>query len=313
MTLVPRPLRPDDAEAALALLHGYDRLHFGRPVLTSGDLASAWADPDFSLDRDSEGWFDGDLLVAFMTLDPQGQVELAVDPGWAGAGLEEVLAGRGEALARRHGMCAVRRMVAESDIAGREALHQRGYGWHHTCWVLALEPGAAVVGPAPPAGYVVRPLAELDAEAAYAVVVAAFSEWGGARRSYAGWRADVLDRPDATPAHSRVALAKGQVVAACLVLDPEPGQDQEIWVAQLAVDREHRGRGLARLLLAEVITAARGRGVPGAALSTDTRTGALALYQRLGFEVRHTLQYWQRDLRAGPGAPADSPASPGSG
>lgn len=309
MTLVPRPLQADDAEAALALLHSYDRLHFGRAVLTSGDLASAWADPDFSLAHESEGWFDEDALVAFMTLDPQGQVELAVDPDWVGAGLEDVLAGHGEALARQYGMSAVRRLVAESDVAGREALQQRGYHWHHTCWVLALEPGAEVVVPAPPAGYTVHPLTELDAEAAHAVVVAAFGEWGGTRRSYAGWRADVLDRPDATPAHSRVATHDGQLVAACLVVDPEPGQDQEIWVAQLAVDREHRDRGLARLLLAEVITAARGRGVPGAALSTDTRTGALDLYRRLGFEVRHTLQCWQLDL----GAATDSPAPFSSG
>ena len=112
MTLLPRPLQPEDAGAALGLLHSYDRAHLGRAVLTSGDLAAAWSDPDFALAHDSEGWFDQDTLVAFVTLDPQGQVELAVDPDWTGAGLEEVLADHGEALARRYGMAAVGRLVA---------------------------------------------------------------------------------------------------------------------------------------------------------------------------------------------------------
>ena len=40
-----------------------------------------------------------------------------------------------------------------------------------------------------------------------------------------------------------------------------------------------------------------GRGLSAGGLSTDTRTGALDLYLRLGMRVLHTVHNWSRDLR----------------
>ena len=75
-------------------------------------------------------------------------------------------------------------------------------------------------------------------------------------------------------------------------------------MSQLATRRTHRGRGVAQRLLAETFAAARERGLPQGGLSTDTRTGALDLYLRLGMEVRHTVDCWTLDLdRATDGPP----------
>ena len=45
---------------------------------------------------------------------------------------------------------------------------------------------------------------------------------------------------------------------------------------------------MAQQLLADAYAAARARGLPHAGLSTDTRTGALDLYLRLGMRVLFT-------------------------
>ena len=58
---------------------------------------------------------------------------------------------------------------------------------------------------------------------------------------------------------------------------------------QLAVERSHRGQGLAQALLADAFAQAREHGATRSELSTDSRTGALDLYLKLGMEV---TQLW---------------------
>jgi mycothiol synthase len=53
----------------------------------------------------------------------------------------------------------------------------------------------------------------------------------------------------------------------------------------LAVAREHRGLGLGRALLQQAFALFHGRGKSSAGLSTDSRTGALELYEHLGMRV----------------------------
>jgi mycothiol synthase len=59
------------------------------------------------------------------------------------------------------------------------------------------------------------------------------------------------------------------------------------WVDNIAVAATHRRRGLATDLL-------RGRG--RLELSTDSNTGALGFYERLGFEVTRSYTHWAIDL-----------------
>ncbi len=51
---------------------------------------------------------------------------------------------------------------------------------------------------------------------------------------------------------------------------------------------DQRGRGRSRALLADSFEVARARGARRSELSTDSRTGALGLYQRVGMEVTST-------------------------
>ena len=61
------------------------------------------------------------------------------------------------------------------------------------------------------------------------------------------------------------------------------------WVDQLAVLPDHWGNGIAGALLAESFRRFRDGGLAEAALSTDSRTGALGLYEHVGMHVDETF------------------------
>ena len=65
---------------------------------------------------------------------------------------------------------------------------------------------------------------------------------------------------------------------------------------QLAVERSHRGKGLAQALLSDAFGRAREHGATRSELSTDSRTGALDLYLKLGMEVTQVWTHLVTDL-----------------
>jgi mycothiol synthase len=289
--ITARPLVEADLGAVVELLHAYDRRWFGEPLLTLEDVRADWAAPAFDLAVDSEGWEEDGELVAFGTLGTRGEIEIGVRDDWVGAGLEDALLERWETEARGRGFDAVRRDLPTADEEGRGLLEARGWTVLRTGWMLQLAAGTPVEAGTLPDGYVVRPMGEADVEAVHVVVREAFARYSSTRRTYADWRAGMIDRPDVTLGHCRVATWQGEVVGACLAIDPaaDPGAEQEVWVPQLAVADDHRRRGVARELLAATTLAARERGVPQLALYTHADTGALGLYERFGMVVRHSL------------------------
>ncbi|MCY7400449.1 MAG: GNAT family N-acetyltransferase, partial [Nocardioides sp.] len=95
-------------------------------------------------------------------------------------------------------------------------------------------------------------------------------------------------RPGFEPWNLRVVLdPQDEVVGASLVLVSDDGTTG--YVDRLAVRRDHRHRGLAQALLVDAFAAARAHGTTTSKLNTDSRTGALGLYERVGMVVE---QVW---------------------
>ena len=65
----------------------------------------------------------------------------------------------------------------------------------------------------------------------------------------------------------------------------EDGRPPEAYVARLAVRRDQRHRGLAQALMVDAFREGRDHGAESSCLSTDSRTGALGLYEKVGMEV----------------------------
>jgi mycothiol synthase len=288
------PLTIDDAPRLLELFHTYDRRFFGEPLMDADDLASDLQSPDFDLGADSLGFRIPDsTLVAGGFVTERGHVEAQFAEGWDHPELRARLVGFGESRARERGLTSVFRFVAAADTDGAAWLAGRGYRLSYTAWILRLDPEAPIAGRSLPPGYDVRPFELPDAEAAFAVINEAFGEWDeGPERSLASWRAHTLDRPGVDPSAFRVATYRGEIIGTCIVFDSR----DEAWVSYLAVAKPHRGKGVAQQMLAQAYAAARARGIPQAGLSTDSRTGALDLYLRLGMRVLFTLDNWSLPL-----------------
>jgi mycothiol synthase len=200
--------------------------------------------------------------------------------------------------AARHGSHLVGETVSDNNKAAIALFRSHGYEtlWHS--WVLELPGGAPIVAPRTPPGVMLRPMRPgRDEQAAYQVIEDAFNEWPDRDpSSYGDWAPGVVGRGGFEPWHLLLATRPGdegeEVVGAChLVMSGDEG-----WVNQIAVRRDQRGRGLARALLASSFATAREHGATRFGLSTDSRTGALGLYERVGMTVRLSYTHWAKRL-----------------
>jgi mycothiol synthase len=291
------PLTVDDAPRLLELFHTYDRRFFGEPLMDADDMLSDLKSPELDLTTDSLGFRTPDsTLVAGGYVTERGHIEAQFAEGWDHPELRSRLVEFGESRARQRGLTSVFRFVADIDTEGAAWLADRGYRLSYTAWILRLDPETPIRGRTLPPGYAVRPFELADAEVSFEVINTAFGEWDtGPERSLASWRAHILDRPTVDPSTFRVATYQGEVIGTCIVFDSA----DEAWVSYLAVAKQHRGKGVAQQMLADAYAAARARGIPYAGLSTDSRTGALDLYLRLGMRVTFTLNNWNRSLSEG--------------
>jgi mycothiol synthase len=72
------------------------------------------------------------------------------------------------------------------------------------------------------------------------------------------------------------------------VYDAEDGRGSEAYITRLATRSDQRGRGLAQALMVDTFARAREHGAETSGLSTDSRTGALGLYEKVGMRVTST-------------------------
>ena len=146
--------------------------------------------------------------------------------------------------------------------------------------------------PAIPDGIAISAIRPDDESSTMAMFEAAFSEFADRLpSSEATWRAMTVAREAFAPEDLIVAVDGQQVVGGALLLD-----SQEIWVDKLAVAATHRHRGVARALLQTAFRRSFERGYDHTSLSTDSRTGALSLYERIGMHVTRSFTNWGLDL-----------------
>ena len=286
--LTARPFTLVDLDAAFAVYSAAELEDSGHVALEPEDIAGDWARPSFDLAADSIGVFDGDRLVGAAEVTRGGvRAEGAVLPGERGRGIGSWLAAWTEHRATALGSSQVGQVTPDESLPQRLLLG-RGYTVGHTSWVLELPGGREIPDRPLPDGYAFGTGNTGERERqAYAVIQDAFDEWEGrVRDSIEDWAATTVRRPGAQPWQLRVVEHEGSVVAASFtILDSQRAG----YVHQLAVERAHRGKGLAQALLADAFDRARERGATRSELSTDSRTGALDLYLKVGMEV---TQVW---------------------
>lgn len=280
--LTSRPLRPDDARAVFEVMAAQEREDTGETVIELADIVADWQRPSFDIASSTIGILDGDRLVAYAEL-AGDRGDAAVHPEHRGRGIGTALALWMQALGRDRGEPVIG-MPVPVGSPGEALLRSLGYQPRWTSWVLRIPADEAVEAQPLPTGYAVRAATQDEWPAVHTVIEDAFAEWSSRpRQDFADFSAQVFRRPGFAPWNLRVATdPDGTVVGAAFVMVDGSGC---AYVDKLAVRADRRNRGLARSLLADAFAVARAHGGGDAELSTDTRTGALALYEKVGMRV----------------------------
>jgi len=284
--LTERPLRLDDAASVTAVMAAQELHDIGDVVIEETDIVSDWRRPSFDVGASTVGVFDGDTLVAYAEVSLEDRGDAAVHPDYRGRGLGTALAGWMQQRARAKGLTVIGMPVATGS-PGEELLTALGYRPRWNSWVLALPEGREIETQPLPEGYSITTAESAEERrATWTVVEDAFLEWSVRdRQTYEDFSAQVFDRPGFEPWNLRLVTdPSGDIVGvAYVVLDTSSGC---AFIDKLAVRRDQRHRGLARSLLADSFRVAREHGATRSELSTDSRTGALSLYEKVGMEVR---------------------------
>ena len=175
-------------------------------------------------------------------------------------------------------------MSVPEGSAGDRLLESLGYFVRWNSWVLQLPEGTEIESQPLPEGYTIRTAeTEDDRRALHEVKEDAFLEWSERdREPFEDFEAQTTRRPGFEPWNLRMVVdPAGECVGACyLQLSETTG-----FVSQLATRKDQRGKGLARALLVDAFANAREHGATISELSTDSRTGALGLYEKVGMVV----------------------------
>lgn len=296
--LVARAPRPDEAERAAELVADAERALHGRVDVAAEDFVADWSQPSFSLEDHAVFVLEGDRPVAMAdVLVAKSRAEVAVHPGELGRGIGTALRGWSEALmlaVAPEGRVDLEQVVSDADEAARRLLGEAGYSSRKEAWLLETEHDAPPDPSTPPEGIAIRSLRPDDERAVHALIQEAFSEWPGyLPSSFEDWRAITLARSDCHPEDVFLATEGDDLVGVALC----QRYPDSAWVDQLAVRRTHRGRGIAKALLRHAFAELYAHGCRVAGLSTNSDTGALGLYERVGMHVVRTYRYWRKALR----------------
>lgn len=251
---------------------------------------------DFRIDgvdpaRDTVGVFRADDLVGWGFLPNDRGAWVDVHPD-VRLGIGTWLRLWSEGRAKERGAGRVGQTINDRATDAVDLLVAAGYTPRRISWILSMEHAERPADPVPPDGITLRAYLPGDEREALTMFETAFVEWPDRFPSTLGtWRAMTIEREGFAPEDLVLALDGDQVVGGAFLIDSD-----EIWVDKLAVRRDHRQRGIARTLLQVAFQRGFDRGYPATALSTDSNTGALTLYEKVGMHVRESYTHLAIDL-----------------
>ena len=277
--LTTRPLITTDARAVFEVMAAQEKHDIGEVAIEEADIVGDWQRPSFDVSASTIGFFDGDRLVGYGEVSGPWHGDAAVHPDYRGRGIGTAIAQWMQEAARARDSVIIGMPVPEGS-PGDRLLESLGYHIRWTSWVLELPPGSAIPHRDAPAGYAVREARPDEYEACWTVTEDAFLEWSERERdSFEDWAANVTKRPGFEPWSLRVAVDPDGAVVGVAVIHKN---DDYGYVDKLATRKDQRGKGLAQCLLIDAFEASRGHGCTRSELSTDSRTGALTLYEKVG-------------------------------
>lgn len=294
--LTSRAATRADVDAITELIAACELDLDGVAEIDPGDVEMSFGRAGYDVARDCRIVLEGDALVGWA--DVHGtRAEADVRPSHRGRGLGLSLLAWTEGRAREAGQAMVGQMVTDANLAAADLFRRNGYEPTETAWLLQIRfDDRPPPSPAPPEGITIRTYRPgRDDRAVYQVIEDAFGEWPGrSPQPFEDWAAQWVSHPSFAPDLSPLAFEGDELVGAIVYLDYANGD--EGWVQQLATKATHRHRGIARALLHHAFGSAYASGKPACGLSTNSNTGALGLYEKVGMRVRRSYTRWSKTL-----------------
>ncbi len=310
-----------DFEAGAAFLRDVDRHDAWDWLPSATDLASLWTPSErFDPMRDAVVARVGDEVVGLATTDWRAhdtfvshEVSVWVRPARRRRGLGRRLLAWAEARARdvrrakpgENGLPHVLDAYLAVEVAGVETFAEAAGYSPHTYGFLMLRQLAEPIPAAPlPEGLEIRPVQLSDHRLIWDADTEAFRDHAEpSERDEADFE-HWFSQPGLDTSLWRVAWAGDEVAGSVMAMiwaeENAALGVRRAWLEHVSVRRPWRRMGLASALIAESLRVLRERGLDQAILGVhgENPTGAVGLYERLGFHVHRRWQLWRKPIDA---------------
>jgi mycothiol synthase len=277
---------------------------YGSPAGEREDILDDWNLSSVDLSKDTRLVLSpaGEVVGYAILIDEREGIELQalsmVHPEHRGFGVEEMLLSRigeraAEMNAGRGGV--IRYWWGTSD---EEAERLASFGYRRARTIRRMDADVAAITPRSLDGIVVRAFdPERDAVAVHDVMEDAFSaHYGWTPTPFEEWKTQWIEREGFDPGLSFVAESGGEIVGAALNVE-RLGMG---WVADLGVREGRRRQGIGAALVEHSMAGFHRRGYRQAGLNVDpeNETGAMRLYEKLGFRSNRDFAVYEKQLMA---------------
>ena len=316
-----RAITVADAAEWAGLLLAVEESQATEEIVGAEDLAEDLRDPYVDAERGTIAVFSQGSMIAYAGLraspNVTGRHEMSlygcVHPGQRGRGLGTRLLAWAEQAAlplHQERYPGYPLALSASCPAGQDdalaLFAEAGYQqarWFH---FMSRDLDGAVPDGQLPEGSRVTGYSAALSQAARQVRDEAFRDhWGSAQTTAESWQ-HFIDHERFRPAFSFLAYLDGEPAGLVIAHEYDAFRQvtgrRECYIGTIGVTRPARGRGIASALLRRCVTAARADGCDVATLyvDADSPTGALTLYEHLGFTTQRTSVTLTRDLSAFP-------------
>jgi mycothiol synthase len=280
----------DDFDQVVDLLDRRSRAAFGVSDVTTDDVRFWWQLPGYDL-----GWVavDAGSIVGYAALDgTRGVHHAASDPD-----VGDSLLARVAERARERGFDHVTVSTVPEDVPLSTLVARNGFVRDRAVLRMWRELNGDLPEPQWPDGVAVRSYTAADGKHVHALLDEAYSGWDAeyVARSHEDWLAAMTGHDDFDPALFFLVERRDELIACALHWKES---NRRGWVKDIVVHESERGHGVGKAMLLHAFRAYQERGVERVGLKVDSTnpTGALQLYERMGFVTDQRLEMWTKRL-----------------